>query len=284
MQVEVLLWIQSYANPFLDLLMILLSFIGDEEFYMVVVPVIFLGVHKQIGFRLGVVLTCSTFANETMKWFFHTPRPIGVEGIRNLYVDSAPGYSFPSGHSQASATFWGYLATQVKRGWFTALAAMLVLSIMLSRLYLGVHWPIDVLGGLVFGLLVVSAFVFTERVWQRRTMPVMLAVGVLVPLGLLLLFHEPEGRKMVGFLIGFWAAYLIEKETIGMQLPPRWTQRIWPVAVGIAGVFLLRAALKAVLPAEAPWDLLLYLIIGFWGAWVAPWLFVKAGWYQGKKR
>ncbi|MCX7572044.1 phosphatase PAP2 family protein [Tumebacillus sp. DT12] len=284
MQMDLLLFIQSFANGFLDMMFIALSFIGDEEFYMAVVPLIFLGVHKQVGVRLGMVLAFSTFANEAMKWFFATPRPIGVEGIRNLYVESAPGYSFPSGHSQGSATFWFYLATQVKRGWFTVCAAVLVLLIMLSRMYLGVHWPIDVLGGLVFGLLAVSAFVWVDA-WQKaRGLPlwVMVAGAVLVPLGLLLVYQEPDGRKMVGFLIGFGVAYLIEKETVGMRLAKRWTRRILPVLVGVGGVFLLRALLKSVLPEEAPFDMLRYVIIGFWGAWVAPWLFVKVGWYPGK--
>ena len=285
MQTDILLFIQSFANDFLDLLFIAFSFIGDEEFYMAIVPLIFLGVHKQVGIRLGMVLAFSTFANEAMKFFFASPRPIGVEGIRNLYVESAPGYSFPSGHSQGSATFWIYLATQVKRGWFTVSAVVLVLMIMLSRMYLGVHWPIDVLGGLVFGLLAVAAFVWVDGWQKERALPlwVMAAGAVLLPLALLMVYQEPAGRKMVGFLIGFGVAYLIEKETVGMEFARRWTQRILPVVVGVGGVFLLRALLKSVMPEEAPFDLLRYVILGFWGALIAPWLFVKFGWYPGKK-
>jgi membrane-associated phospholipid phosphatase len=284
-QTEILVWIQSFTTPWLDKIMMAVSFIGDEEFYLAMVPLIFLGVHKRIGIRLAVVMSLSVFANEAVKHFVAEPRPIGVPGVRNLYTSSAPGYSFPSGHSQSSATFWGYLACWVQKRWFFALAAVMVLTIMLSRLYLGVHWPLDVVAGLTFGGLIISAIFWLESMFYKGKLPflVKLMPGLVLPAPLLSLYHEPEGWKMTGFLLGCWIGYVVECETVGMKLPKRWTKRILPALLGSVAVFVLRSLLKEFVPPGAPWDLVRYTLVGLGGTLLMPWLLVKLGWYQAEK-
>lgn len=283
-QTQILIWIQSFATPWLDKVMMAFSFIGDEEFYLAMVPLIYLGVHKRMGIRLAIVLSFSVFANEAVKFFVAAPRPIGVEGIRNLYTSSAPGYSFPSGHSQSSATFWGYLLAWVQKRWFTALAAGLVLMIMLSRLYLGVHWPIDVVTGCTFGGLIVSAVYWLESRMTGRTLTfwMKLLPGLALPIPLLSLYHQPEGWKMSGFLLGCWLGYLLESQWVGMTLPRRWVKRILPALLGTVAVFLLRSGLKLAMPLGGAWDLLRYSLVGVGGTLVVPWLLVKLGWYRGR--
>jgi membrane-associated phospholipid phosphatase len=289
LQRDILIWIQSFATPWLDAVMVAISFIGDEAFYLTLVPLIYLGVNKKIGMRIAVLMTLSTYINDGLKFFFNTPRPIGAEGIRSLYTSSAPGMSFPSGHAQGSATFWGYVATRVNRPLFYVFAALLVLTIMLSRLYLGVHWPVDVLGGLVFGLLCVSGFAWVEERLARKPLPgrVMLAIGLLLPVLLLISYHEAPGRKMVGFFVGSWVGYLLEKRFVDMELPRRWTRRVVPVLLGVAAVFFLRESLKGALPPGGEWEFIRYLLVGLIGTFAVPWLFVRLGWYPsslGKKK
>ncbi|MGZ4106559.1 MAG: phosphatase PAP2 family protein [Tumebacillaceae bacterium] len=280
-QTDILIWIQSFATPWLDRLMMAFSFIGDEEFYLAMVPLIFLGVHKRIGIRLAVVMALSVFANEAVKFAVAQPRPIGVPGVRNLYTSSAPGYSFPSGHSQSSATFWGYLACWVQKKWFFALAFAVVLTIMFSRLYLGVHWPLDVAAGLTFGGLIISAIFWLESTFYKQPLAfwTKLLPGLVLPVPLLWLYHEPEGLKMTGFLLGCWVGYVIECRTVGMQLPKRWVKRILPALLGAAAVFVIRSVLKDLVPPGAPWDLLRYTLVGLGGTLLMPWVLVKLGWY-----
>lgn len=261
--------------------MILFSIVGDEEFYVATVPLIYFLISKRVGIRLAIVLSLSTFVNYALKFFFNAPRPIGVDGIRSLYTESAPSMSFPSGHAQGSATYWGYLATQVKKSWFFALAGVLVLCIMLSRLYLGVHWPIDVAAGLLFGLVFVTGIVWADGRMEARPLSfgIKLGIGIVLPLLLLLVYHEADGRKMIGFLLGCWSGYVLESHTLRMKLPKSIWQRLLPTAVAIAIVFGLRALLKDLLPAEAPWDLVRYLLLGLTATLAVPWLFVKWRWY-----
>ncbi|KEO81566.1 phosphatase PAP2 family protein [Tumebacillus flagellatus] len=283
-QVEMLQAIQTVASPWMDKLMIGFSFIGDEEFYIATVPLIYYAVNKRVGIRLAIVLACSMFVNAWLKFFFSTPRPIGVEGIRSLYTSSATGMSFPSGHSQGSATYWGYLASVVKKKWFALLAAFVILTIMFSRLYLGVHWPIDVAGGLVFGLCFVSGMAWADATFVRKLgHSVKVALGLLFPLVLLAFYHQTDGMKLVGFLLGGWIGYLLESKRVGMQLPKRWQDRVVPTLLGLLLVFLLRFVLKTALPENGVMDLLRYAFVGFGATLGVPWLFVKLGWYPGKK-
>ncbi|PWK09600.1 phosphatase PAP2 family protein [Tumebacillus permanentifrigoris] len=282
-QIEILQAIQSIATPWLDKLMIGFSFVGDEEFYIATVPLIYYAVNKRLGVRLAIVLALSMFVNAWLKFLFQAPRPIGVEGVRNLYTSSAPGLSFPSGHSQGSATYWGYLAAVSRKMWFVALAGLLILSIMFSRLYLGVHWPIDVLGGLVFGLLFASALVWADAKFVARlSHNLKLGLGLLVPLALLAGYHETDGMKLAGFLLGGWVGYVVECKHVGMELPKRWTQRIVPSLVGLGVVFAVRMVGKAALPATGYSDLLCYALVGFTATMLVPWLLVKLSWYKGK--
>lgn len=281
LQKDILIWIQSFAASWLDTMMIAFSFVGDEEFYVATVPLIYYLISKRVGVRLAIVLSLSTFVNYALKFFFNAPRPIGVDGIRSLYTESAPSMSFPSGHAQGSATYWGYLATQVKKPWFFALAGLMVLSIMLSRLYLGVHWPIDVAAGLLFGLVFVAGIVYVDGRLTERPLSfgIKLTLGIVLPLLLLFVYHEPDGRKMIGFLLGCWSGYVLESHTLRMALPKSIWKRILPTALAIGIVFGLRALLKDLLPTDAPWDLVRYLLIGLTATLAVPWLFVKLRWY-----
>jgi len=278
--------VQSFANDTLDWVMIGASMIGDEMFYMAVLPILYFAVDKRLGIRIGMVMLVSLFANLALKWGFASPRPIGVEGIRSLYVESAPGYSFPSGHSQGAATFWGYLATVVRKKWFALLALVIVLMVMISRLYLGVHWPIDVVGGLVFGATCVALGHWVDlKLSQRRmSFPLHLLIGVAVPLAMLAFYHEQEGRLMIGFLIGAWVGYSCESRYVEMTLPKNIWQRILPVVVGLLSVFLWRTMLQGVLPQDAPWDLVRYAMIGMWATFVFPWILVQLGVYKSARK
>jgi hypothetical protein len=109
---------------------------------------------------LGVLLLLSAYVNSFLKYLVATPRP-SAEGIRILRHEASP--SFPSGHSQASAAFWGYLAYLLRRKWAWAVAAAIIFLVGVSRVYLGAHYPADVIGGWFIGLLLVAIAIGLEK-------------------------------------------------------------------------------------------------------------------------
>jgi membrane-associated phospholipid phosphatase len=103
--------------------------------------------------RLSIALAASFLANRILKELFGTDRPFQTD--QSLSTASAErtalGHGFPSGHSQNAATFWLAFAFRYQRRWLWIAAALIVLAVGLSRLYLGVHLPEDVGGGFILG-------------------------------------------------------------------------------------------------------------------------------------
>ncbi len=98
-------------------------------------------------------LTGNIALNGAIKDYFKIERPIGKYGLKSMRVETATGYSFPSGHTQTATTFWTSIVILFKKKWLKILAVLMVTGAGLSRLYLAVHWPLDVILGFILGIL-----------------------------------------------------------------------------------------------------------------------------------
>lgn len=161
--IALILKIQAAAMPALDLPMRALSGLGEETFYILIIPFLFWSVHRKVGLRLFYFLLLSVIVNSYFKWAWHLPRPYWIDtGIKAMYVET--GFGAPSGHSQNALGVWMYLAwlfhyhMQDKR--FYYVAGILAVLISFSRLYLGVHFPHDVLSGWLIASVLISVLVF----------------------------------------------------------------------------------------------------------------------------
>ena len=154
--------IQSLQNlsPALDGVMGLISFIGTIQFYMLLIPLIYWLVDASLGFRVLLVLVSTDLVSASLKQLLHEPRPYWVGDVKPLAEETS--YGVPSSHSSDSLAVWGYLAYRIKKGWLWVLSTVIILLIGLSRMYLGVHFPQDVLVGWLVGLVVLVLFVWLE--------------------------------------------------------------------------------------------------------------------------
>ena len=145
MELSILRGIQAVANPLLDYLFIGLTIFGEPLAAVALLTVVYWLWDKETGEYMTFALLLSLNVNGLIKNICRFPRPIGQEGIRSLRVQTATGYSFPSGHTQTAAALYGSLALRVRRSGVTKFAVAVTLLVGLSRLYLGVHWPKDCL-------------------------------------------------------------------------------------------------------------------------------------------
>ncbi len=153
-----LLTIHSWSNPTLDTLMLGVTHLGDPECVVTVIIATFVWLGLKRRYRDIVMFTIAclgTFVlNAGLKVFFSRPRPTLWS---HLIVETT--FSFPSGHAIGSMVLYGMLAYFLARQFpgrsrlIYGLAAGLILSIGWSRLYLGVHWPTDILAGYSMGFL-----------------------------------------------------------------------------------------------------------------------------------
>ncbi|MDO5381768.1 MAG: phosphatase PAP2 family protein [Eubacteriales bacterium] len=166
MEVQILRWFESLHNPITDPIMYAITSLGNAGIFWILLTILMLTVmpkkYRKVGFTMAIALILSLiFCNGIMKNLWQRPRAFWVEGqpfvvgdqFENLYgiFYGVHDYSFPSGH--ASASFAAALAILMWRKKEGIAATILAALIAFSRLYLTVHYPSDVLVGLVSGSL-----------------------------------------------------------------------------------------------------------------------------------
>jgi membrane-associated phospholipid phosphatase len=149
---KIILFIQNLGT-WLSGPMQFLSFLGNEQFFLLTMPIFLWCIDMTTGLRLGFLLLISGNLNYILKLVFHGPRPYWVDRTVRAYT-SEPTFGIPSGHAQVSASVWGGLAYSFRKPWLWLAAGLAVFLIGLSRLYNGVHFPTDVLAGWIIGALV----------------------------------------------------------------------------------------------------------------------------------
>jgi hypothetical protein len=206
---------------------------------------------------------------------------------------------------------WGYLAYTLNKAWLWALSVILVLLIGLSRMYLGVHFPTDVLGGWVIGLLGIFLLVKGE-VWlspflNRQTTGSLIGIGFLVSLLMVLtgwlinlaIASSPDPAdwadysaqargslhyvRLAGAFFGMVAGYTLMQKYAAFQTKGSWARRIGRFLLGIAGVLIIYLGLdflfSMIAADETALGLMLryirYGAVTFWAMFGAPWAFLK---------
>ena len=155
----VLYFFESIRTPVLDQIMSLITHIGEEAVFLVAALLIFWCVDKYRGYYLMAVGFVGTILNQFLKLVFRIPRP-WVKDPNFTIVESAreaaTGYSFPSGHTQNVVGTFAAISVTTRHNWLRAAAWIPVILVPISRMYLGVHTPLDV--GVSFVLALVLVF------------------------------------------------------------------------------------------------------------------------------
>ncbi len=276
---EVIVWVQGFRTPALDSFFQAVTFLGEEEFYLLVLPLIYWVINKPLGVRLVFAFLPAAYLNAGLKELFFIPRPDPACVARLV---EATACAFPSGHAQNSTVLFGFLAAHVRRwlGW--ALTALLIASVALSRVYLGVHYPQDVLSGFFFGVAYLLLFLWLEKpvsAWiGDQALAVRLGLAFLVPTLLIFLHPTKDITTIMAALAGSGVACVLEGKWIRFEVSGLWWKRALRFLVGLVLVAITYLGLKKVVsPAGLVFRFVRYGCAGLTGGLVAPWVFVKTG-------
>jgi membrane-associated phospholipid phosphatase len=292
--------------------MLAITALGYEEFFVLLLPIIYWCFDQMVGLRVGMMLLISNGVNTFFKFLFRSPRPYWISDSVSAYSHET-SFGLPSGHAQIAASIWGWLAVEVKKRWFTIVMAILILLIGVSRLYLGVHFLGDVLLGWLLGGLLVWAF----AAWQQRLgswlevqsfgIKIGLVLASTLVMVLLILgarwvtgpwMMDPDwatragevdpysldgaftlGGTWLGMLGGF--VVLTDKKGHFLAGEGGW-RRLVRLLVGLLGIFILYFGLGQVFPRGADFigyslRFIRYTLIGMWVSWLGPVLFERVG-------
>ena len=157
---QLLYWLEGLRRPWLDQVMLIITQFGGEIIFMALAIALFWCIDKHKGYFMLTVGFVGTIVNQFLKIAFRISRP-WVQDPEFTIVEAAradaTGYSFPSGHTQNAATTLGCSARMVKSRAAKIALWVLYALVALSRMYLGVHTPLDVGVSLVLGLVLVFA-------------------------------------------------------------------------------------------------------------------------------
>jgi membrane-associated phospholipid phosphatase len=303
--------IQALQNlsPTLDPLMKAISFLGTIEFYLLLIPFVYWVVSASVGFRVLLLLIGTDFLGIFFKQLLHQPRPYWIGDVKALGTETS--YGIPSSHASDSMAVWGYLAYRFKKNWLWALSILVVLLIGIARMYLGVHFPTDVLGGWLLGLIAIFLFVKGEAwlsPWLRKqSSGGLIGIGFVVSLVMILVGwllnlliagtpdpaawaqYATEARgvshyyTLSGALFGAVAGYVLMRQHAPFQTKGEWWKKLLRYVLGIVVVLVIYFGLDLIFGMIAADESALgmglryirYGAVTFWAIFGAPWVFIK---------
>lgn len=275
-------WSQQFS-PTLDLPFKALTTLGAEHTFLLLLPLVFWCVDKRRGARLGMLLVLSVYLNHGLKMLFGQPRP-SPQRVKVLAQETSPG--LPSNHSQSSVTVYGFLAAQARQAWIWVAVGLITLGVGLSRIYLGVHFPSDVLAGWLVGAVTLALYLRLESDVERRLRDwpwgYKMALAVVSPLILFLVQTNQVNARLVGVLVGMLTGALIEWRWVRFSAGGPLSQRVTRFVLGSVILIVVWLGTKALSPSGSETVTLFslltrYTLVGVWASLGAPWLFVRLG-------
>lgn len=265
---------------------LLVTQLGSELFYIVLLLVGYWAFNKRESIILTYVLIVSILSNYWLKVIIANERPPSSYWFPGA---DGPSYSTPSGHSQLSASLYGWFAVRIKTWWMALLAFVLTFLIGISRIYLGVHYLGDVLLGWGLGILIVICFYrlekparefFSQYKFEHLLLSVFF-IGLLMTLVAALIPPPPNDNfgALGGLTMGLALGLALENRFVGFSVEAPNGQKwrlVLRVVIGLTLVIGVMIGLSPILPTE---DLLLrtvrYFLTALTGIFVWPLIFKK---------
>ena len=309
-EIDWIMLIQSLGG-WLEIPMLFFTALGNENFFFLILPLVYWSVDRGLGLRIAFILATSNYLNASIKLLFAAPRPFWVSAQVNPLSQEST-FGIPSGHAQNSSAFTGIMAAHANKPWAWILALLLVLLIGFSRLYLGLHFAHDVIAGWMIGYVLLFLFL---RFWNpvaawlsTKTLSQQIALAFLLSLLLVAIavlttarlegYTFPEEWEDNALLAGpvpdpvsLESAFTSAGSFFGLAVGAAWMaslggfqtegpieKRALRYVIGLIGITILWFGLGQVFPdGETVGALFLryvrYSLVGFWVTAGAPWLF-----------
>lgn len=285
MQESILFFFRDISNPVLDKIFTIITMLGEQYFIIAVISLVYWNISKRYGFILSFSFLVSVASSEILKLLFHTKRPFEV--LENLYpvrMETALGYSFPSGHTQAATSFFVTGSLFYKKINLFISALVISALVAISRLYLRVHWLIDVIGGLAIGFIIsiIMYFILDEisKNAKRRSLFV-LVFFIITSMALIVLnivelirgwgdIKIESTYKILSVFGGCSLGFFLEDKIVKFSNKNSFIKKTIVFILGIGTTLFFMIVLKKVFPDKYLFDTIRYFFIGVWITFLYP--------------
>ena len=281
-ELQFLKWLESIRTGFLTALFEGITILGEETLIILLVVALWFAVDSKLAQKVFFITICSTGLNGVVKNIAQVPRPFD-KGITPVRQETATGFSFPSGHTQNFATTSTFFAIKFKKKWFTILVSVLIALVAFSRLYLGVHYPSDVIVGA--GLGVAMAFLGDYLFDRAKDVKKLYVAVLLVFLPFIVYFlivaneRFADFFKVFGMMGGLTLLAFLQNKTEPISYDVVWWKKLIRIVIGVALAFALKEGLKLlkmdILQVDLMLDAFRYFVVVFTVGYLCPLLFKK---------
>lgn len=281
--ISIVKFIQNYLSfGLLDYIMYGITQLGDLYAFILLAVILYWAIDKRFAYKFFFAFVGSALVNSVLKVIVQRPRPYNEPGIESVFTKTH-GYSFPSGHSQATGVIFYSMNNEFgkKNKIIRGLLIALLVLVPLSRVYLGQHYLTDVIAGASIGILM-SYLMFKlfdlmkdkEHIYPLFIIPVIVVI--------MIIFRNGDYGSYkdlfvaAGGYIGFTSGYAIEKIYVKHDVKTNIQNKILKVLIGLIGVAIVYFGLKFVFPNNnLLLDSLRYALVALFAALGAPFLFAK---------
>ena len=253
-ELDIVRKLQEFSNSFTDAFFKLITEFGDELIFIAIAAILYWLIDKKFGFKLMMFFLHGIALNSLFKGLFSRPRPYTEAGVISI-GDPSLGTSFPSGHAQ-NATMLGLLVNErygKGRLWLQITLVVMVVLVLISRIFLGQHYPSDVLVGALVSIGLYFLFNYLMSIYKLKINPILITVPIL--LIFMIFVHDKNLYVATAGIMFFSIGHYLEGKYI--KLDPRkgalWVQ-ILKFVIGLVVTLILKEGLEMVLPYSANAD------------------------------
>lgn len=290
-ELDIIRSIRNISIPFIDNLMQIITFFGEQYVIIVILASVYFVFSKEAGEKIAYTIFTSLGLNNVLKGIVKVNRPFVTDPtIEAVRVETATGYSFPSGHSQNAAVSFSSVAYHFKKKWLWITTSILILLVGLSRIILGVHYPSDVIVGISLGLgcTLLCSMLYEKYKGNLLSKSLLFGITLLLFVPFLALFYSPNQADMLiykdfytsfALFLGFVPAVIIENKFVNFNCLNPLKTRLLRLAIGLVIILGTYVGLKVVFPdSNIYFDMLRYFLVIFIGLGIYPlvtkkWLF-----------